>query len=92
MQIITPLTTQLLVQACLKAGYIEHESNYPLVVELPRSFMYICSDPVTGDYIVSKFWKEGDWNYQPYATCETFNEALVKFNEYFEQSVAETLK
>lgn len=89
MQIITPFTTQLLVQACLKAGYIEHEENYPLVVELPRSFLFISRCTNDDIWLVSKFWKDGDWNYQPHAECETFTEALVKFNEVFAQAQKE---
>ncbi|MAI07979.1 MAG: hypothetical protein CMF61_03380 [Magnetococcales bacterium] len=91
-EILTPITTQLLVSACREAGYIEHKENYPLVAEQPDSFVFVCKDPVNGDYIVSKFWKAGDWNYTPYATCETFADALVKFNEYLAQSIQQSCK
>ena len=87
-KILTPMTTSLLVNEITSAGYIEHAENFPLVSEVGDQFLFIQYDQVDGNYFVSSwFIKNRDYRFVPYHICETFEEAILAFNNFFRDTI-----
>lgn len=81
-QVLTPRTTNELVTVALKAGYIEHAQNFPVVLEVPTGFMFVARNENDGTWLVSKFWTDtNNWAYQPYFEHDDFNVAVARLQE-----------
>jgi hypothetical protein len=88
--ILTPRTNKLLIQAMLKAGYIEQPEWYPVVAELPDCFLYITGSEC-GKWLVSKFYT--DFMGDSLAEADTMEGAIEKFHtEYLHEMLHAQMK
>jgi len=73
----TPTTSAAMVKLMRERGYIEHVENYPVAVETVEGFWFVCYDSNADEFIVSCFYKTGDWAWQPAFTTNNYGYAVT---------------